>query len=56
MSPCLHSRPGGAFAGGEVAGVAGTFLSVPALARVIYLRLRKARLAVRLGPTSTATP
>jgi len=37
----------GVFAGAEVAGVAGTFLSVPALAlfRVLYLRLRKARQA-----------
>lgn len=45
----------GVFAGAEVAGVAGTFLSVPALAlaRVIYVRLRKARTAVRLGPTTT---
>ena len=48
----------GVFAGAEVAGVAGTFLSVPALAlaRVLYLRLRKARIAVRLGPTSTTAP
>jgi predicted PurR-regulated permease PerM len=35
----------GVFAGAEVAGIPGTFLSVPALAlaRVLYLRLRKAR-------------
>jgi predicted PurR-regulated permease PerM len=35
----------GVFAGAEVAGVPGTFLSVPtlALARVLYVRLRKAR-------------
>ena len=48
----------GVFAGAEVAGVAGAFLSVPvlALARVLYLRIRKARAAVRLGPTSTAMP
>jgi predicted PurR-regulated permease PerM len=39
----------GVFAGGEVAGVAGTFLSVPvlALARIAYIRLRKARTARR---------
>jgi len=48
----------GVFAGAEVAGIPGTFLSVPALAlaRVLYLRLRKARAAVHLGPTTTATP
>jgi predicted PurR-regulated permease PerM len=36
----------GVFAGGEVAGIAGTFLSVPALAmvRILYLRVRRARL------------
>ena len=36
----------GVFAGAEVAGIAGTFLSVPvlALARILYLRIRKARL------------
>ncbi len=41
----------GVFAGGELAGVAGTFLSVPvlALARILYLRIRKAR-AVALAP------
>jgi len=35
----------GALAGGEVAGVPGMFLSVPAMAtlRVIYVRVRKAR-------------
>jgi predicted PurR-regulated permease PerM len=35
----------GVFAGAEIAGIAGTFLSVPALAaaRIVYLRLRKAR-------------
>jgi predicted PurR-regulated permease PerM len=40
----------GVFAGAEVAGVAGTFLSVPALAlaRVLYLRLRKAHAAAHL--------
>ncbi len=41
----------GVFAGGEVAGVAGTFLSVPVLAlvRVLYLRLRKSRLTSRVA-------
>jgi len=40
----------GVFAGAEIAGVAGTFLSIPTLAlmRVLYLRVRKARLAARL--------
>jgi predicted PurR-regulated permease PerM len=35
----------GVFAGAEIAGIAGTFLSVPALAaaRVVYVRLRKAK-------------
>ncbi len=38
----------GVFAGAEVAGIAGTFLSVPilALVRILYLRIRKARLSV----------
>jgi predicted PurR-regulated permease PerM len=37
----------GVFGGAEVAGVAGSFLSVPvlALARILYLRARRARLA-----------
>jgi predicted PurR-regulated permease PerM len=36
----------GVFAGAEVAGIAGTFLSVPVLAlvRIVYLRVRKARI------------
>ena len=36
----------GVFAGAEVAGIAGTFLSVPVLAlvRILYLRIRRARL------------
>jgi predicted PurR-regulated permease PerM len=35
----------GVFAGAEIAGIPGTFLSVPALAavRIVYLRIRKAR-------------
>jgi predicted PurR-regulated permease PerM len=38
----------GVFAGAEAAGVAGTFLSVPvlALARIVYLRVRKSRQVV----------
>lgn len=38
----------GVFAGAELAGVAGTFLSVPVLAlcRLFYVRIRKARLAI----------
>lgn len=42
----------GVFAGAEIAGIAGTFLSVPVLAlvRVIYIRIRKARIAARLQP------
>src|SRR5205823_7971974 len=37
----------GVFAGAEVAGIAGSFLSVPilALARILYLRMRRSRLA-----------
>ena len=36
----------GVFAGAELAGIAGTFLSVPTLAlvRILYLRIRRARL------------
>ncbi len=38
----------GVFAGAELAGVPGTFLSVPilALVRIMYLRIRKARLSL----------
>ncbi len=41
----------GVFAGAEIAGVPGTFLSVPTLAlmRILYLRIRKARLAAQLA-------
>lgn len=49
----------GVFAGAEVAGIAGTFLSVPLLAmvRVLYIRIRKARLrTVLLAPAVTAPP
>jgi predicted PurR-regulated permease PerM len=42
----------GVFAGAEIAGVAGTFLSVPVLAlvRILYLRIRKVRLAANPHP------
>lgn len=45
----------GVFAGAEIAGIPGTFLSVPVLAllRIVYLRLRKARLAARFHPVSS---
>jgi predicted PurR-regulated permease PerM len=45
----------GVFAGAEVAGIAGTFLSVPVLAlfRILYLRLRKAH-AAHVVSTSAA--
>jgi len=45
----------GVFAGAEVAGIPGTFLSVPVLAlvRILYLRIRKSRLATRLTPEKT---
>ena len=35
----------GVFAGAEIAGIAGTFLSVPVLAavRIVYVRVRKAQ-------------
>ncbi len=42
----------GVFAGGEIGGVAGVFLSIPtlALARLLYHRLRKLRISRRLQP------
>jgi predicted PurR-regulated permease PerM len=51
----------GVFAGGEVAGVAGSFLSVPVLAlvRILYLHMRRSRLASPAPPTpvlSETTP
>jgi predicted PurR-regulated permease PerM len=48
----------GVFAGAEVAGVPGAFLSVPVLAlvRVFYRRLQKARTRSRLDPAPVATP
>jgi predicted PurR-regulated permease PerM len=44
----------GVFAGAEIAGIAGTLLSVPVLAlvRIVYLRIRKARLSARLNATA----
>jgi len=50
----------GVFAGAEVAGIAGAFLSVPilALTRIFYVRLRRARTQIRLEsePTTEVTP
>jgi predicted PurR-regulated permease PerM len=42
----------GVFAGAEVAGIPGTFLSVPVLAlvRILYVRVRKARVAASYLP------
>jgi predicted PurR-regulated permease PerM len=39
----------GVFAGAEIAGIAGSFLSVPVLAmvRILYIRIRRARLSVQ---------
>jgi predicted PurR-regulated permease PerM len=47
----------GVFAGAEVAGIAGTFLSVPilALVRILYLRIRRSRLAGSLTPETVLT-
>jgi predicted PurR-regulated permease PerM len=41
----------GVFAGAEIAGIPGTFLSVPviALVRILYLRIRTARLSAHLA-------
>ena len=46
----------GVFAGGEVAGVAGTFLSVPVLAllRIVYVNLRRSKLAHSNPPPALA--
>jgi predicted PurR-regulated permease PerM len=48
----------GVFAGAEAAGVAGAFLSVPVLAlvRILYRRIRKARVGGRLVSTGAETP
>jgi predicted PurR-regulated permease PerM len=45
----------GVFAGAEVAGIPGTFLSVPilALVRILYLRIHKSRVASRLATEKT---
>jgi predicted PurR-regulated permease PerM len=47
----------GVFAGAEVAGIAGAFLSVPVLAliRILYIRIRKTRLSARLAPAPVVT-
>jgi predicted PurR-regulated permease PerM len=47
----------GVFAGAEVAGIPGAFLSVPilALVRIFYVRLRKARVRTQLTPNATVT-
>lgn len=47
----------GVFAGAEVAGIAGTFLSVPVLAlvRILYVRIRKSRMTARLEPRPPVT-
>jgi predicted PurR-regulated permease PerM len=46
----------GVFAGAEIAGIAGAFLSVPVLAlfRVLYIRVRKARATTELAPGPAA--
>jgi predicted PurR-regulated permease PerM len=48
----------GVFAGAEAAGIPGTFLSVPVLAlvRIVYLRIRKARVGAQLRPVRPAGP
>ena len=45
----------GVFAGAEVAGVAGSFLSVPILAlmRILYLHMRRSRLSTPSRPPPT---
>ena len=48
----------GVFGGAEVAGVAGSFLSVPVLAtaRILYIRTRRSLLAVPAPPPPPVTP
>lgn len=48
----------GVFAGAEIAGIPGTFLSVPVLAlvRVVYLRIRKARIGAQFSPEPEIPP
>jgi predicted PurR-regulated permease PerM len=43
----------GVFGGAEVAGVAGSFLSVPVLAmiRIVYVRTRRSRVSPAVGPS-----
>ena len=47
----------GVFAGGELAGIAGTFLSIPvlALARIIFMHLRRSSMRARLTETPATT-
>lgn len=47
----------GVFAGAELAGIAGTFLSIPVLAltRIVYLHLRRARAQARFTDSPAAT-
>jgi predicted PurR-regulated permease PerM len=47
----------GVFAGAEIAGIPGTFLSVPVLAlvRVVYIRIRKTRLGAQFSPEAEGT-
>jgi predicted PurR-regulated permease PerM len=46
----------GVFAGAEIAGIAGAFLSVPILAllRIVYIRVRKARATSELAPVPSS--
>ena len=46
----------GVFGGAEVAGVAGSFLSVPVLAmvRILYVRTRRSRVSPPVGPLANA--
>ena len=48
----------GVFAGAELAGIAGTLLSVPVLAmmRILYRRMRKTRVRTQLGPVRPVGP
>jgi predicted PurR-regulated permease PerM len=48
----------GVFAGAEIAGIPGTFLSVPVLAliRVVYIRIRKTRMGAQFSPGSEIEP
>jgi predicted PurR-regulated permease PerM len=48
----------GVFAGAEIAGIPGTFLSVPVLAliRVVYIRIRKTRIGAQLSSGSEVAP